>query len=372
MHLCYDTYIPKKKTGEPYKRDKCDKSYSDRKTFRYHLQSAHTSEKRYQCNQCDFSTKTSQSLNGHVQRVHAKELKQSGDQDNLDTQETVEVNDVDLTENDSPTFDNFVVDNHLKTVKRPNSSLASQEKKARIRPSAPVVDVNPDNKSVTIVMNDKGEINYDEKTLQSIIDSNQQSATVTFVRVSGNANDDDDKLQKKFNKLIDAIDVLVHKDSILNGNCETIVERLSAEQEVELLENGFVRTVGCDTCGKTFFQDQHLADHNKFCWPKFLCDNCEKTFVESTHLKEHLVQHHSPEEMASMIAFNKVINIKYGLGPYTRSGKKCDRCLPCLRQKCMVCQPCQRSEMHKGCIKQYAKILRKKRLRKFRKINLQT
>ena len=75
LHLCYDTYIPKKKTGEPYKCDKCDKSYSNRKTFRYHLQSAHTSEKRYQCNQCDFSTKTSQSLNGHVQRVHAKELK---------------------------------------------------------------------------------------------------------------------------------------------------------------------------------------------------------------------------------------------------------------------------------------------------------
>merc|ERR1711976_1152838 len=40
-------------------------------------------------------------------------------------------------------------------------------------------------KSVTIVINDNGEINYDEKTLQSIIDSNQPSATVTFVRVSG-------------------------------------------------------------------------------------------------------------------------------------------------------------------------------------------
>merc|ERR1712203_1336490 len=42
-----------------------------------------------------------------------------------------------------------------------------------------------DAKSVTIVINDNGEINYDEKTLQSIIDSNQPSATVTFVRVSG-------------------------------------------------------------------------------------------------------------------------------------------------------------------------------------------
>jgi len=39
-------------------------------------------------------------------------------------------------------------------------------------------------KSVTIVINDNGEINYDEKTLQSIIDSNQPSATVTFVKVS--------------------------------------------------------------------------------------------------------------------------------------------------------------------------------------------
>merc|ERR1711860_481154 len=44
-------------------------------------------------------------------------------------------------------------------------------------------------KSVTIVINDNGEINYDEKTLQSIIDSNQPSATVTFVRVSGAGND---------------------------------------------------------------------------------------------------------------------------------------------------------------------------------------
>ena len=149
------------------------------------------------------------------------------------------------------------------------------------------------------------------------------------------------------------------------------------QEQINRLENVFSseeeeKKFKCDTCGETFFQDQHLADHNKICWPKFLCDQCEKTFVESSDLKEHLLQHHSPEEMASMIAFNKVINIKYGLGPYTRSGKKCDRCLPCLRQKCMVCQPCQRSEMHKGCIKQYAKILRKKRLRKFRKINLQT
>merc|ERR1712018_420227 len=50
---------------------------------------------------------------------------------------------------------------------------------------------DPENKSVTIVINDNGEINYDEKTLQSIIDSNQQSASVTFVRVSGNADQDD-------------------------------------------------------------------------------------------------------------------------------------------------------------------------------------
>ena len=35
---------------------------------------------------------------------------------------------------------------------------------------APNTDsVDPDNKSVTIVINDNGEINYDEKTLQSII-----------------------------------------------------------------------------------------------------------------------------------------------------------------------------------------------------------
>merc|ERR1712110_938916 len=45
--------------------------------------------------------------------------------------------------------------------------------------------LDADSKSVTIVINDNGEINYDEKTLQSIIDSNQPSATVTFVRVSG-------------------------------------------------------------------------------------------------------------------------------------------------------------------------------------------
>ena len=54
LHLCYDTYIPKKKMGEPYKCEKCDKHYSNRKTFRYHLQSAHTTEKRYQCDKCDF------------------------------------------------------------------------------------------------------------------------------------------------------------------------------------------------------------------------------------------------------------------------------------------------------------------------------
>ena len=35
---------------------------------------------------------------------------------------------------------------------------------------APAPDgTSPDNKSVTIVINDNGEINYDEKTLQSII-----------------------------------------------------------------------------------------------------------------------------------------------------------------------------------------------------------
>merc|ERR1712088_256710 len=50
---------------------------------------------------------------------------------------------------------------------------------------------DPESKSVTFVINDNGEINYDEKTLQSIIDSNQQSASVTFVRVSGNADQDD-------------------------------------------------------------------------------------------------------------------------------------------------------------------------------------
>merc|ERR1712110_47885 len=50
--------------------------------------------------------------------------------------------------------------------------------------------LDADSKSVTIVINDNGEINYDEKTLQSIIDSNQPSATVTFVRVSGTEEGD--------------------------------------------------------------------------------------------------------------------------------------------------------------------------------------
>merc|ERR1712083_22582 len=50
--------------------------------------------------------------------------------------------------------------------------------------------LDSDAKSVTIVINDNGEINYDEKTLQSIIDSNQPSATVTFVRVSGTEEGD--------------------------------------------------------------------------------------------------------------------------------------------------------------------------------------
>ena len=45
---------------------------------------------------------------------------------------------------------------------------------------APNADsLDPENKSVTIVINDNGEINYDEKTLQSIIGkSNFQSIQV--------------------------------------------------------------------------------------------------------------------------------------------------------------------------------------------------
>ena len=54
---------------------------------------------------------------------------------------------------------------------------------------APNTDsVDPDNKSVTIVINDNGEINYDEKTLQSIIGkfaifpyfTNKQSCQTSF------------------------------------------------------------------------------------------------------------------------------------------------------------------------------------------------
>ena len=74
LHLCYDQYIPKKKYGEPYKCEKCNKNYQNRKTFRYHLQSAHTAEKKYKCDKCGFSTKTSSALSSHVHRVHTKEL----------------------------------------------------------------------------------------------------------------------------------------------------------------------------------------------------------------------------------------------------------------------------------------------------------
>ena len=72
LHLCYDQYIPKKKYGEPYKCEKCNKNYQNRKTFRYHLQSAHTAEKKYKCDKCGFSTKTSSALSSHVHRVHTK------------------------------------------------------------------------------------------------------------------------------------------------------------------------------------------------------------------------------------------------------------------------------------------------------------
>merc|ERR1712038_1299561 len=66
---------------------------------------------------------------------------------------------------------------------------------------------DPENKSVTIVINDNGEINYDEKTLQSIIDSNQQSATVTFVRVSGEGAGQDDSSTTAENMPLDALDL---------------------------------------------------------------------------------------------------------------------------------------------------------------------
>merc|ERR1711953_624418 len=64
-----------------------------------------------------------------------------------------------------------------------------------------------ENKSVTIVINDNGEINYDEKTLQSIIDSNQQSATVTFVRVSGDGAGQDASSTTAENMPLDALDL---------------------------------------------------------------------------------------------------------------------------------------------------------------------
>ena len=43
-------------------------------SFRYHLQSAHTAEKKYKCDKCGFSTKTSSALSSHIHRVHTKEL----------------------------------------------------------------------------------------------------------------------------------------------------------------------------------------------------------------------------------------------------------------------------------------------------------
>jgi KRAB domain-containing zinc finger protein len=74
LHDCYDIFIPKKKYGEPYKCEKCSKEFKDRKTFRYHLQTAHTDQKNFQCTQCSYSTKTSSLLTGHVKRVHEKLL----------------------------------------------------------------------------------------------------------------------------------------------------------------------------------------------------------------------------------------------------------------------------------------------------------
>jgi KRAB domain-containing zinc finger protein len=74
LHNCYDIYIPKKKFGEPYKCEKCSKEFKNRKTFRYHLQTAHTDQKNFQCTQCSYCTKTSSLFNRHIERVHDKLL----------------------------------------------------------------------------------------------------------------------------------------------------------------------------------------------------------------------------------------------------------------------------------------------------------
>jgi hypothetical protein len=72
LHNCYDNYIPRKKDGETYKCDKCDKEYNEITPYRYHLQRAHTEIQKFQCTQCDHSTKTMTLLTSHVQRVHEK------------------------------------------------------------------------------------------------------------------------------------------------------------------------------------------------------------------------------------------------------------------------------------------------------------
>ena len=46
-------------------------------------------------------------------------------------------------------------------------------------------------------------------------------------------------------------------------SCNAKFTKLPEMYVHEEKEHGKVRTFGCDTCGKKFFQDQHLADHNK-------------------------------------------------------------------------------------------------------------
>jgi KRAB domain-containing zinc finger protein len=74
LHSCYDTFIPKKKVGHPYKCEKCSKEFVKRQSFRYHLQTAHTDQKNFQCTQCSYCTKTLSLLNRHIERVHDKLL----------------------------------------------------------------------------------------------------------------------------------------------------------------------------------------------------------------------------------------------------------------------------------------------------------
>ena len=77
--------------------------------------------------------------------------------------------------------------------------------------------------SLTIVINDNGEINYDEKTLKSIIDSNQKSATVTIVR----AGQDDSSTTAK--NMPAAADVSENED--IDDEIEEQVEKLKLNRK---------------------------------------------------------------------------------------------------------------------------------------------